>query len=48
MNYTKPEIAKCGKALAAIHSTPPKPLGRVFDSAYNAKIGTTNAYEADE
>jgi hypothetical protein len=48
MNYTKPEIAKCGSALVAIHSTPPKPLGTVFDSVQHARIGTMNAYEADE
>ena len=48
MNYTKPEIAKCGSALAAIQSTPPKPLGTVFDSKHSAYIGTMNAYEADE
>jgi len=48
MNYTKPEIAKCGLALAAIQSSPPKPIGTAYDSAQHANVGTTNAYEADE
>jgi hypothetical protein len=48
MNYAKPGIVLGGSALAAIQSTPEKPLGTVYDSALNAKIGTHNAYEADE
>jgi hypothetical protein len=48
MNYAKPEIVLGGSALVAIQSTPAKPLGTVYDSAHNAKIGTQNAYEADE
>jgi len=48
MNYAKPEIAKCGTALAAIQSTPRKPLGTVYDFVLSVYIGTANAYEADE
>jgi hypothetical protein len=48
MNYTKPEIAKCGIALVAIQSLPQKPLGIVFDSWAKAYVGTFSAYEADE
>jgi len=48
MNYTKPEIAKGGTALAVIQSTPRKPLGLVYDSVTHTYVGTFNAYEADE
>jgi len=48
MNYTKPEIGKCGSALAAIQSSPRKPLGTVYDFVLLVYIGTANAYEADE
>jgi hypothetical protein len=48
MNYTKPEIAKCGIALVAIQSSPPKPIGTAYDSVLHARVGTMNAYEADE
>jgi hypothetical protein len=48
MNYAKPEIVLGGPALAAIQSTPMKPLGTAFDSARNANVGTQSAYEADE
>jgi hypothetical protein len=48
MNYAKPEIGQGESALAAIQSAPPKPLGSVYDSAVDLKIGTHNAYEADE
>jgi hypothetical protein len=48
MTYRKPEIVVAGSALAAIQSTPAKPLGSVFDPDSHTDIGTVNAYEADE
>jgi hypothetical protein len=48
MNYTKPEIAKCATALAAIQSIPPKGTGIVYDSFLRAYFGSISAYEADE
>jgi hypothetical protein len=48
MNYAKPEIVLEGSALAAIQCAHQKPDGTCFDSALNLRVGTANAYEADE
>ena len=48
MNYSKPEIALGGSALASIESLSSKPFGNKFDAVFYLCIGTMNAYEADE